>query len=117
MGRLIGFLANMATGDPAVAGRPRGIAVSGDTAVIVYPDQRAEVVGDFSAYIVTAPDTVPLIGASMPLSWQDIEVIRVGTGKTFNLARWEFPPDENRTYRINVNEYGRLAVEGNNDIY
>lgn len=115
MGRLIAFLANIAAGDPGVSGRPRGIAVSAGTAVIVRPGGAAEVVGEGSAYFVTAPAAVPTLTEG-PLNWEDIEVIRVGSGGTFNLDTWTGGPDRVRRYLLDVID-GRLAVEGNNDIY
>jgi hypothetical protein len=61
---------------------------------------------------VKAPDTVPLLGGQA-LSWQDIEVIKVGAGGAFDLNTWS---GGDRRYLLDVID-GRLAVEGNNDIY
>jgi cyanophycinase-like exopeptidase len=119
MGRLIAFLANMAAGNPAVSGTPRCVASSKSTAILINPDDSAQVVAapgvaPSFAYFVTAPNTVPQLGNYTPLSWQDIDVIRVAAGGTFNLGTWTAAAGLH--YKINVNK-GLLSVEGNNDFY
>jgi cyanophycinase len=117
MGRLVTFLARMAAGSPAVAGTPHGIAASWGTAVLIKTDLTATVVGAPGtgvrrAYFLEAPATAPVLADGTPLSWDGIEVKRVEAGGTFNLASWA----GGRRYLLDVIN-GRLAVEGNNDIY
>ncbi len=66
-------------------------------------------------YFVTTPNTAPQLGNNSGLSWQNIDVIRVAAGGTFNLGAWT-AGGISRHYRIDVIN-GHLAVEGNNDIY
>ncbi len=122
MGRLITFLANMAVGNPPGLGTPlHSIAASRSTAVDINPDGSAMIVAaqgvltPTMAYFVTAPNTVPQLGNNLGLSWQNIDVIRVATGGTFNLGTW-IAGGLSRHYRINAID-GHLAVEGNNDYY
>jgi hypothetical protein len=64
---------------------------------------------------VTAPGTTPTV-TNAPLNWNDIEVIRVRPGETFNLSTWAAGDGQDRRYLLDVID-GRLAVEGNHDFY
>ncbi len=82
MGRLAGFLAHE-------GGSVRGIGVDEATAVLVTPDGQGRVVGKNSAYFVTPPGPAEVLEPGKPLTYKDLQVLRLDPGATVDLHNWQ----------------------------
>lgn len=104
MGRLCGFLARV-NQDPNWE-VTRGLGVDEQTAVLVKADGQARVVGKNSAYFVTPGGPAETYEAGKPLTYRDLQVLRVGAGQEIDLRSWSGP--EAQTSVLNVVD-GKLS--------
>ncbi|MFN8608879.1 MAG: cyanophycinase [Vulcanimicrobiota bacterium] len=82
LGRLAGFLAHE-------GGRMRGIGVDEATAVLVTPDGQGRVVGEHSACFVTAPGPAEVLEPGLPLTYKNLEALRLSSGDRIDLKAWQ----------------------------
>lgn len=82
LGRLAGFLAHE-------SGEMRGLGVDEATALLVTPDGQARVVGQNSAYFVTAQGPAEVMQEGRPLTYKNLSLLRRGPGETINLKQWQ----------------------------
>ena len=87
MGRSLGFLARILQDGWSVS--PREIAIDEKSAVLVEPDGKATVVGTGQgAYFLRPTHPPEICKKDEPLTFRNIEVIRVQAGGTFDLDKW-----------------------------
>ena len=86
MGRSLVFLARIV--QDGWSQNPREIAVDEKNAVLVEPDGRATVVGSSFVYFMRISESPAVCKAGEPLSFSGIEVYRVSSKGTFDIARW-----------------------------
>lgn len=89
MGRLCGFLARV-NQDPNWE-LTRGLGVDEATAVLVEADGQARVVGQNSAYFVTPGGPPETYRPGQPLTYRDLQVIRLEAGQSIDLKAWDGP--------------------------
>jgi len=86
MGRSISFLCRIhANGWSA---KPRAIAVSEETALLIDARGVGKVVGNNGAYFIEAPGAPEICSPGLPLTYRNVAVRRVGAGESFNVADW-----------------------------
>jgi cyanophycinase len=66
----------------------RGIAADEATALLIEPSLSATVVGTGNVYFEQAPGPAEVCQPDVPLTYSNIAIKRVGSGGSFNLARW-----------------------------
>jgi cyanophycinase-like exopeptidase len=103
MGRLIAFVARQV--DERGADAFYGLGINEATAVVVGPRQTATVYGD-AAYLVHADHPPETLAPNTPLTFTDLQVVRLADGDTYGLD--ERPLD--MAYRVDV-EAGTFAVD------
>jgi cyanophycinase len=87
LGRSLGFLARIMQDGWSTT--PREIAIDEKSAVLVEPDGKAKVVGTGKGAYFMRPTHAPeLCKKDEPLTFRNIEVIRVQSGGTFDLDKW-----------------------------
>jgi cyanophycinase len=87
LGRSLGFLARIMQDGWSTT--PREIAIDEKSAVLVEPDGKAKVVGTGKGVYFLRPTHPPEIcKKDEPLTFRNIEVIRVKSGGTFDLDKW-----------------------------
>lgn len=97
MGRLVGFLARANEGQSSMT---RGLGVDEATAVLLQPDGQARVVGSHSAYFVTPGGPAEVFADGQPLTYRDLQVLRLDPGQSIDMASWTTQQGE--TTRLNV---------------
>ncbi|MBC8069376.1 MAG: cyanophycinase [Deltaproteobacteria bacterium] len=83
MGRLVGFLARIV--QDGTDDDPIGIGVDEGTALLVEPDGEGTVVGDGSVYVLHAAGVPSVCAAGEPLTYEDLELVRLDAGDTITL--------------------------------
>jgi cyanophycinase len=87
LGRSLGFLARIMQDGWSIT--PREIAIDEKSAVLVEADGKAKVVGTGKGAYFLRPTHAPeLCKKDEPLTFRNIEVIRVQSGGTFDLNKW-----------------------------
>ena len=87
LGRSLGFLARIM--QDGWSQSPREIAIDEKSAVLVEPDGKAKVVGTGKgAYFLRPTHPPELCKKDEPLTFRNVEVIRVQSGGTFDLDKW-----------------------------
>ncbi|MGA9979110.1 MAG: cyanophycinase [Candidatus Sulfotelmatobacter sp.] len=87
LGRSLGFLARIMQDGWSTT--PREIAIDEKSAVLVEPDGKAKVVGTGKgAYFIRPTHPPEICKKDEPLTFRDIDVIRVQSGGTFDLNKW-----------------------------
>jgi cyanophycinase len=87
LGRSLGFLARIM--QDGWSGSPREIAIDEKSAVLVEADGKAKVVGTGKgAYFLRPTHPPELCKKDEPLTFRDVELIRVQSGGTFDLDKW-----------------------------
>jgi len=87
LGRSLGFLARIM--QDGWSNSPREIAIDEKSAVLVEGDGKAKVVGTGKGAYFLRPTRPPeLCKKDEPLTFSDVEVIRVQSGGDFDLAKW-----------------------------
>lgn len=110
MGRLLVFLARLNTNEQNV----RGIGVEQGAAVLLDPDGEAHVVGHGSAYFVTPQRPAQVLAPGKPLTLDDVEVLKVAHGHTFNVKTWQ--GDASR-YRLSVDAGVLTSTQAGGSVY
>jgi cyanophycinase-like exopeptidase len=87
MGRTLGFLCRIHAAGWTNS-KPRAIAVSEETAVLVDEKGLGEVVGNNHAYFITAPGAPEVCSPDLPLTYRNVSVRRVGVGQKFDVGAW-----------------------------
>ena len=86
MGRSISFLCRIHA--YGWSEKPRAIAVSEETALLIDARGVGKVVGSNSAYFIEAPGAPEICSPGLPLTYRNVAVRRVGAGESFNVADW-----------------------------
>lgn len=86
MGRLLAFMARILQDDWAP--HVRAIAVDENTSLLVEPDGASKVVGLGNVYFLESANKPHTCAYRQPLTFADISVHRVPTGKAFSLKKW-----------------------------
>ncbi|MEY2919091.1 MAG: hypothetical protein RL261_396 [Pseudomonadota bacterium] len=87
MGRTISFLCRISV--EGWSTKPRAIAVSEETAVLIDQKGIGKVVGTNNAYFIQAPGMPEVCSPGLPLTYRNVAVRRVGVGQSFNVADWK----------------------------
>jgi cyanophycinase len=102
MGRLLVFLARIQSSKPKASAH--GIGVEEKAAVLLEPDGKAIVIGQGSAYLVTAKPPFAALIPGKPLTAASFVVQKVVSGKSFSVTGWK---SEATPYTLTVNA-GRI---------
>jgi cyanophycinase len=86
MGRTISFLCRIQV--EGWSEKPRAIAVSEETALLIDARGGGEVVGTNSVFFIEAPGAPQVCSPGLPLTYRNVAVRRVGAGESFNVADW-----------------------------
>ena len=86
MGRAISFLCRISV--ESWSAKPRAIAVSEETAILIDQDGVGNVIGLNSAYFIEAPGAPEVCSPDLPLTYRNLAVRRVSAGESFNVAGW-----------------------------
>jgi cyanophycinase len=87
MGRAIGFLCRIQV--EGWSTKPRAIAVSEETAILIDQKGVGAVIGLNSAYFIEAPGAPEVCSPGLPLTYRNVAVRRVSTGDSFDVADWK----------------------------
>ena len=114
LGRSLGFLARIM--QDGWSNSPREIAIDEKSAVLVEGDGKAKVVGTGKGAYFLRPTRPPeLCKKDEPLTFRDIEVIRVQSGGTFDLDKWT--SDAGTSYTLSVVAGKIESTQPNHSIY
>jgi cyanophycinase len=98
MGRLVTFLARITQDDWAA--QALGVGIDERTALTMEPNGVAKVVGFNSVYFLKTPGDPELCQPKKDLTYQDISVLRLSPGETFDFSTWT--SSNGTTYTLNV---------------
>ena len=87
MGRTIGFLCRIQV--EGWSTKPRAIAVSEETAILIDQKGVGAVIGLNSAYFIEAPGAPEVCSPGLPLTYRNVAVRRVSAGDSFDVADWK----------------------------
>jgi cyanophycinase-like exopeptidase len=114
LGRSLGFLARIM--QDGWSNSPREIAIDEKSAVLVEGDGKAKVVGTGEGAYFLRPTRPPeLCKKDEPLTFRNIEVIRVQSGGTFDLYKWT--SDAGTSYTLSVVAGKIESTQPNHSIY
>jgi cyanophycinase-like exopeptidase len=114
LGRSLGFLARIM--QDGWSNSPREIAIDEKSAVLVEGDGKAKVVGTGKgAYFLRPTHSPELCKKDEPLTFRNIEVIRVQSGGTFDLDKWT--SDAGTSYTLSVVAGKIESTQPNHSIY
>ena len=114
LGRSLGFLARIM--QDGWSNSPREIAIDEKSAVLVEGDGKAKVVGTGKGAYFLRPTRPPeLCKKDEPLTFRNIEVIRVQSGGTFDLDKWT--SDAGTSYTLSVVAGKIESTQPNHSIY
>jgi cyanophycinase len=104
MGRLVTMMARAhQDGNPV-----RGLGVDERTAVLLEPEGRGWVVGENTAWFVTAPGPAEVCVPGQPLTFKNLQVQKLQAGESFDFRTWQ--ADGSPTGLLSV-EAGSLLAE------
>jgi cyanophycinase-like exopeptidase len=86
MGRVLSFLCRISV--EGWSEKPRAIAVSEETAILIDQDGIGEVIGLNGAYFIEAPGAPEACSPDLPLTYHNVAVRRVSAGGSFDVAGW-----------------------------
>jgi cyanophycinase len=114
LGRSLGFLARIM--QDGWSNSPREIAIDEKSAVLVEGDGKAKVVGTGEGAYFLRPTRPPeLCKKDEPLTFRNIEVIRVQSGGTFDLDKWT--SNAGTSYTLSVVAGKIESTQPNHSIY
>lgn len=108
MGRLLVFMARILQDNWAKS--VRAIAVDENAALLVEPDGSARAVGEGHVYFLESGQKPQRCNYRQPLTFSGVNVLRVASGKTFELKKWQGDAD---SYSLDVTE-GKVEATGSN---
>jgi cyanophycinase len=116
MGRSLGFLARIM--QDGWSSSPREIAIDEKSAVLVEADGKAKVVGPGKgAYLMHPTRSPELCEKEKPLTFREIEVIRVQSGGTFDMAKDKWTSETGTSYKLSVIAGKIESTQPNHSIY
>jgi cyanophycinase len=114
MGRLITFLARIVKDD--WASQALGVGIDEKTALTMEPNGVASVVGTGSVYFLTTPPGDPQnCVPKTDLTYQNISVLRLSPGDTFDFSTWT--SNTGTAYTLNVNAGVITSTQPGGSIY